>query len=100
VGKAAVAILVLGLGLAAGLWLALGPRAPAGVGESWDHVKVAVQQMQANAESKIHEAQLPRIQGGPAGPNLIERITTPFAGFAAGMQNMWLNMAKSIRPPH
>ena len=97
-GKAVIAILVLGLGLAAGLWLALGPRAPAGVAESWAQVKAAAQQLQADAERRIHEAQAPIYQGGSTGPGLIERFTTPFANFAAGMQSLWLNMAKSIRP--
>jgi hypothetical protein len=97
-GKAVVVILVLAIGVAVGLWLALGPRTPAGVAESWDHVKAAAQQLQANAESKIHEAQLPSYQGGPAGPSLIERATAPFVDFAAGMQKLFLNMAKSIRP--
>jgi len=98
-GKALAVILVLALGLSAGLWLALGPRTPAGVAESWDHVKATAQQLQANAESKIHAAQMPGSQGGPAGSGLIERITTPFADFAAGMQKLFLNMATSIRPP-
>jgi len=98
--KALIVVLVLAVGLAAGLWLALGPSAPVGWAESWAQVKAAVQQLQANAESKIHAAEMPGSQGGPAGPNLIERITTPFADFAAGMQKLFLNMAKSIRPPH
>jgi hypothetical protein len=99
-GKAVVVILVLGLGLAAGLWLALGRQAPQGVAQSWTQVKAAAQQLQANASNAIHRAQFPRIQGGPAGPNLIERITTPFAGFAAGIQKLFLNLGKGIRPRH
>jgi hypothetical protein len=97
-GKTVATILVLTIGLAAGLWLALGPSAPSGVAQSWDHVRAAGQQLWANADRKIHEAGAPSYQGGPAGPSLIERITTPLADFAAGMQRLWLNMAKSIRP--
>jgi hypothetical protein len=97
-GKALVVIVVLVVGLAAGLWLALGPRTPAVMGQSWDHVKAAAQQLPANAESKIHEIRAPGYQGGAAGPNLIERVITPFADFAAGIQKLFLNLGKSIRP--
>jgi len=97
-GKFVLVILFLVVGLAIGVWLALGAQTPGGVTQSWVQVKTSAQQLWANTDAKLREAQPPAFEGGPPGPSLLERITTPFAAFAAGVQGLWGNLGKSIRP--
>ena len=86
------------VGVALGLWLALGAQAPQGIGQSWAHVKVEAQQLWGNAQLRISEAQSPGGQG-VSGPGLLDRIMTPFKAFGSGVQHLWLNMDINIRPP-
>ena len=95
--KVLIAIVFLVVGLAIGFWLALGPQAPQGVAQSWDHVKVEAQQLWGNAELKISEAQLPGGQGAP-GPGLLDRIMTPLKAFGDSVGKFWADMSSSIRP--
>ena len=91
-------ILFLIVGLAIGLWLALGAQTPGEVTQTWPQVKSSAQQLWADAVTKLQEAEPPAFEGGPPGPSLLDRVTTPFAAFAAGVQGLWGNMGKSIRP--
>jgi hypothetical protein len=91
-------ILFLIIGLAIGLCLALGAQTPGDVTQSWAQVKNSAQQLWADADTRLREAQPPAFEGGPPGPSLLDRITTPFAAFAAGVQELWGNMGKNIRP--
>jgi hypothetical protein len=97
-GKIVAWVVVLALGLTLGFWLAVptGPRAPAGVGQTLEHVRAAAQQLRANAEAKIQAARSPSFRSGPG---LLERITAPFAAFANSVAQFWSNIGKSIRPP-
>ncbi|MFN2120911.1 MAG: hypothetical protein ACK2T0_11000 [Anaerolineales bacterium] len=97
-GKFLLVILFLVVGLAIGLWLALGAQTPGGVTQSWAQVKNSAQQLWADAGTRLREAQPPAFEGGPPGPSLLDRITTPFAAFATGVQGLWGNLGKSIRP--
>jgi len=97
-GKFLLVILFLVIGLAIGLWLALGVQTPGGITQSWDQVKSSAQQLWANVDTRLREAQPPAVEGGPPGPSLLDRITTPFAAFAAGVEGLWGNLGKSIRP--
>jgi hypothetical protein len=91
-------VLFLIIGLAVGLWLALGAQTPGGVTQSWAQVKSSAQQLWVDAGAKLREAEPPAFEGGPPGPSLLDRITRPFTAFAAGVQGLWGNMAKSVRP--
>ena len=97
-GKFLLVILFLGIGLAVGLWLALGAQTPGGVAQSWIQVKSSAQQLWTDAAAKLREAQPPAFEGGPPGPSLLDRITSPFAAFAGSVQGLWGNMGKGIRP--
>ena len=96
--KMLFAIVFLVVGVAIGLWLALGAQAPQGIAQSWDQVRVAAQQLWGNAQLRIGQAQSAGAQGLP-GPGLLDRIMTPFKAFGAGVQHIWLNMDINIRPP-
>jgi hypothetical protein len=96
--KVLIAVVFLVVGMALGLWLALGPQAPQGVVQSWEHVKAQGEQLWANAQLKIDEAQLPGAQGAP-GPGLLDSIMSPFKAFGAGVARFWVDMSKSVRPP-
>jgi hypothetical protein len=91
-------MLFLVIGLAIGLWLALGAQAPGGLTQSWAQVKSSAQQLWTDVNEKGREAQPPAFEGGPPGPSLLDRITTPVSAFAAGVQGLWGNLGKSIRP--
>ena len=97
-GKFLLVILFLVIGLTIGLWLALGGQTPGGVATSWTQVNRSAQQLWTDTNEKLREAQPPAFEGGPPGPSLLDRITTPFTAFAAGVQGLWGNLGKSIRP--
>jgi hypothetical protein len=97
-GKFLLVILFLVVGLAIGLWLALGAQTPGGATQSWAQVKGSAQQLWADVDTRLREAEPPAFEGGPPGPSLLDRITTPFTAFAAGVQGLWGNMGRSIRP--
>jgi hypothetical protein len=95
--KALIAIVFLILGIGIGVWLALGPKAPDGVAQSWQQVKAQGQQLLANAQVKINEAETEGAQGIP-GPGLLDRILIPFKGFGDAVGRFWVDMSRSIRP--
>ena len=97
-GKFLLVILFLIIGLAIGLWLALGSQTSGGVTQSWDQAKQSAQQLWADADARLREPQPPAFEGGPAGPSLLDRITASFTAFSAGVQGLWGNLGKSIRP--
>jgi hypothetical protein len=97
-GKFLLVVLFLVIGLAVGLWLALGAQTPGGVTQSWVQVKSQAQQLWTDVDARLREAQPPAFEGGPAGPSLMDRITAPCAAFAGTVQGLWGNLGKNIRP--
>ena len=95
--KVLIAIVFLIVGIGLGVWLALGPKAPEGVAQTWEHVKAEGLQIWANAQLKIGEAETAGAQGVP-GPGLLDRILIPLKSFGDSVGKFWADMSSSIRP--
>jgi hypothetical protein len=97
--KVLLALLILGAGIAIGVWLALSPSGLRAGSQSWEQVRTAAGQLVADAGQKIRQAQLPSASGAAPGPGLLDRIAGAFQAFADTVGNLWVGVAKSIRGP-
>ncbi len=97
------AVLLLAIGLAAGLWLGFNPQAHAQTIKSWDQAKASYVQFKAQASTQIRQLDTEVSAEGKSSPSAEpdasatwKQISTAFESFWNSVQKIWSNITAKI----